>query len=109
MGEGCESIETTAEIIKVMLKLLAVRVEKECKECIKRCLVPDLIYYLCYDYEITQSLEGVWHISKRDAYINLVDEDFYKLSPDSDININISAIVGENGSGKRYCFKNQTF
>lgn len=84
----------------VMMKLLALQVEKECAEHIKRCLEPDLMYYLCYDYVISQSLDGVWHIDKRDTYINQVDEYFYRLSPDSDININISAIVGENGSGK---------
>ncbi len=83
-----------------MLKLLAIQVEKECAEYIKRCLVPGLMYYLCYDYDISQSLDGVWHIIKRDAYINQLDEYFYRIKPDSGLNINISAIVGENGSGK---------
>ena len=83
-----------------MLKLLAVQVIKGCKEHIKRCLEPELMYYLCYDYEISQSLDGIWHVRKRDAYLNNIDERFYRLSANSKLNINISAIVGENGSGK---------
>lgn len=83
-----------------MLKLLAIQVQKECKRYIMRCLKPDLMYYLCYDYDISQSLDGVWHVKQRDIYVRQIDEYFYRLNPDSEININISAIVGENGSGK---------
>lgn len=47
-----------------MLKLLAVQVQKECKEYIMRCLEPGMMYYLCNDYEITQSDNGIWQVSK---------------------------------------------
>lgn len=83
-----------------MLKLLAIQVLKDCEEHIMRCLEPDMIYYLCHDYEITRTLNGGWRISKWDRYINAAGEGFYRISPDSKMNINISAIVGENGSGK---------
>lgn len=42
-----------------MLKLLAIQVEKECKECIMRCLIPGVMCYLCNDYEIIQTDNGV--------------------------------------------------
>ena len=42
-----------------MLKLLAIQVQKECKGYIMRCLKPDLMYYLCSDYEISQLLAEI--------------------------------------------------
>lgn len=83
-----------------MLKILAIQVLRGCEDYIKRCLEPEMMYYLCHDYELSQSLEGVWELRKRDAYINTVDEKFFRIRHDSNININVSAIVGENGSGK---------
>ena len=65
-----------------------------------RCLEPEVMYYLCHDYEITPTINGSWSVSKWDRYINVVSEDFYSIRQDSRMNINISAIVGENGSGK---------
>lgn len=83
-----------------MLKVLAIQVLKECEEYIMRCIEPEVMYYLCHDYEITPTLNGGWSVSKWDRYINVVSEDFYSIRQDSRMNINISAIVGENGSGK---------
>lgn len=82
-----------------MMKLLAIQVQKECKECIMRCLVPGMMYYLCNDYEISQSGNGVWQVSKR-GNIKTLSETFYQIHADSGMRINVSAIVGENGSGK---------
>lgn len=48
-----------------MLKLLAIQVQKECKEYVMRCLEPEMMYYLCNDYEISQSDNGMWQVSKR--------------------------------------------
>lgn len=82
-----------------MLKLLAIQVQKECKDCIMRCLEPEMMYYLCNDYEISQSGNGVWQVSiRRD--IKILSDTFYQIHADSAMRINVSAIVGENGSGK---------
>ena len=42
----------------------------------------------------------MWHITKRDGYVNAIDNKFYRIHSDSQLNINLSAVVGENGSGK---------
>ena len=83
-----------------MLKLLAIQVLKECEAYIIRCLKPGVMYYLCHDYDFSQSLGGIWSVCKRGANINTVDEKFFRIKSESSLNINVSAIVGENGSGK---------
>ena len=83
-----------------MLKLLAIQLLKECEDYIMRCLEPGVMYYLCHDYDFSQSLEGIWVVRKRDAYVNTIDNKFFRIKPESTLNINVSAIVGENGSGK---------
>lgn len=83
-----------------MLKLLSIQVQKSCAENIKRCLKTDLMYYLCNDYVITQPQEGVWSVSKRDEYVDIISEDFYRIDKKRKLRVNISAIVGANGSGK---------
>lgn len=83
-----------------MLKLLAIQVLKECEDYIMRCLKPGMMYYLCHDYDFSQSLGGIWTVCKRGANINTVDEKFFRIKSESSLNINVSAIVGENGSGK---------
>jgi len=83
-----------------MLKLLAIQVLKECEAYIMRCLKPGVMYYLCHDYDFSQSLGGIWSVCKRGANINTVDEKFFRIKSESSLNINVSAIVGENGSGK---------
>lgn len=83
-----------------MLKLLALQVLKECEVHIRRCLEPGLMYYLCQDYDISKTSYGEWLVSRNDAYVNNVDERFFRILPKSKFNINISAVVGENGSGK---------
>lgn len=64
-----------------------------------RCLKPGMMYYLCNDYEIKQSGNGVWQVSKR-CNIKTLSDTFYQIHADSGMRINVSAIVGENGSGK---------
>ena len=83
-----------------MLKLLAIQVLKECEDYIMRCLKPGMMYYLCHDYDFSQSLGGIWTVCKRGANINTVDEKFFRIKSESSLNINVSGIVGENGSGK---------
>ena len=82
-----------------MFKLLAFQVLKDCEEYIRRCLKPDMIYYLCNDYDISGSNKN-WIISKTNGGDRGLDESFFKVSQNSNLNLNISAIVGENGSGK---------
>ena len=83
-----------------MLKILAIQVQKDCAEYIKKCLVPGCIYYLCHDYEFSVSENGLWSIKKSEGYVNTLNDDFFRISGKTDLNINVSAIVGENGSGK---------
>lgn len=83
-----------------MLKVLAIQVLEGCKEHIMRCLKPNLMYYLCHDYVISQSTDDKWYVKKHDLYIDNIDEKFYRIKRNSKVCINISAIVGENGSGK---------
>lgn len=83
-----------------MFKLLAIQVLEGCEEHIKRCLTPGLMYYLCHDYVISQTAEDVWHVKKGDAYIANIDEKFFRIKRGCKVRVNISAIVGENGSGK---------
>lgn len=83
-----------------MLKLLAIQIQKGCAEYIKRCLKTDMMYYLCNDYVITQSEGGLWSVNKRDEYVEIIREDFYRIDNTRRLKVNISAIVGANGSGK---------
>lgn len=54
-----------------MLKLLAIQVLRDCEEYIMRCLEPDVMYYLCHDYEITRTLNGGWIVSKWYRYTSI--------------------------------------
>ena len=54
-----------------MLKILAIQVLKECEEYIMRCLEPEVMYYLCHDYEITQTLNGGLEVRKRGDNISM--------------------------------------
>lgn len=83
-----------------MLKILALQVDKNSKPHIRRCLLTDMMYYLCNDFDISKSLDGVWSVRKKGRNMNSIYNDFFKKQTDCNININVSAIVGENGSGK---------
>lgn len=83
-----------------MFRILALQVDKSCKPHIRRCLLPDMMYYLCNDYDISKSLNGVWTVCKKGRNMESIDDDFFKIQIVCDISINISAVVGENGSGK---------
>lgn len=83
-----------------MLKILALQVDKNCKQHIRKCLFPGIMYYLCNDYEITKSLNGVWSVCQKEKKMKYIGDNFFKIQTDCNININVTAIVGENGSGK---------
>ncbi len=84
-------------------KLIAIRPRKGCSPKFLKVLKEDVIYKFYNDYII--ETEGgvkdgvsIGEISKV-VYISTVPKDLFKLKP-SDISINISAVVGKNGSGK---------
>ena len=79
-----------------MLKLLAIQVLKECEDYIMRCLKPGMMYYLCHDYDFSQSLGGIWTVCKRGANINTVDEKFFRIKSESSLNINVSPVLQLN-------------
>lgn len=83
-----------------MFRILAIQVQKECKDSMKRCLVPEMMYYFCDEYTITDTIEGVCHIERRTKFVEPLHEDFFNVNHDKKIRINVSAIVGENGAGK---------
>ena len=83
-----------------MFRLLAIQVQKECKESMRKCLVPDMMYYLYNGYVISDTIDSKFSVSKRTAFANPIDENFFRIDLDKKIRINVSAIVGENGAGK---------
>lgn len=83
-----------------MFRILAIQVQKECKDSMRRCLVPGMMYYLCDEYTISDTLEGVCKIDRKTKFVEPLHEDFFKVDYDKKIRINVSAIVGENGAGK---------
>ena len=78
-----------------MFKLIAIRPLKGCRKSALKCLKVGQIYYFCNDYIITE--DG---ISLRDDYVKPLPEDFFSIGLNSDLRINVSAIVGMNGDGK---------
>lgn len=78
-----------------MLKLIAVRPLKGCRDSALKCLKEELLYYFCNDYIITE--DG---IRFRDEYVTPLLEDFFSLNTSPTIQINVSAVVGMNGDGK---------
>lgn len=53
------------------------------------------MYYFCNDYRITE--DG---IELRDEYVRPLPEDFFRIQTPSQLQINVSAVVGMNGDGK---------
>ena len=53
------------------------------------------MYYFCNDYRITK--DGM---ELRDEYVRPLPEDFFRIQTPSQLQINVSAVVGMNGDGK---------
>ncbi len=87
-----------------MLKLIALKIYKDCAKHIYKCLKPDVYYYLCKDFYFNPQGD----ISYRDMQGTLLHSDFFNVPKRNEdeteykngILINISAIVGKNGDGK---------
>ena len=82
-------------MIRYMFKLIAIRPLKGCRKSALKCLKEGLMYYFCNDYVITE--DG---ICMRDEYVRPLPEDFFSIKGSSNIQINVSAVVGMNGDGK---------
>lgn len=78
-----------------MFKLVAIRPLKDCRKSALKCLKEGQMYYFCNDYVITE--DG---IRLRDEYVRPLPEDFFSIKGSSNIQINVSAVVGMNGDGK---------
>ena len=78
-----------------MFKLIAIRLFKDCIASARKCLKTGVYYYLCNDYRITDDGIGL-----RDKYVRPLPNDFFSISTNPKLQINISAIVGMNGDGK---------
>lgn len=86
-----------------MLKLIALKIYKDCAKHIYKCLKPDVYYYFCnefvFDHKGKLSFRSDYHKSlQEDFFINI--DNLYSESGSNDIQINVSAIVGKNGDGK---------
>ncbi|MBN9293727.1 MAG: AAA family ATPase [Flavobacteriia bacterium] len=84
-------------------KLLAIRPLEGCDEKYRKNLIPGQIYqfYQDYQFEISKDEEGKEVVSAKPLETN-VPMDLYNIrrKDKPDLKINISAIVGKNGSGK---------
>lgn len=78
-----------------MLKLIAIRPLPGCRQSALKCLQIGQMYYLCNDFRISDDT-----VSLRDEYVRPLSPDFFSLSKDASVSINISAVVGMNGDGK---------
>ncbi len=78
-------------------KLIAARILSGCKESYVKCLKEGIFYYLNNDFVIADDGET---ITRRSAYIDPLDDKFFCLNEKSNLEINLSAIVGKNGDGK---------
>ncbi len=86
-----------------MLKLIALKIYNGCAQHIRKCLKPNMYYYLCNDFYFTHSGELFYDNSRQSA----IDDTFFAINglqlseqQANKISINISAIVGKNGDGK---------
>ncbi|MFK8285380.1 ATP-binding protein [Capnocytophaga canis] len=78
-------------------KLLAIRPLKGCDKRFLKNLKEDKIYQFYNEYAFEQNANGEVIDVKKDK--SSVPENLYQLA-DSELKINISALVGKNGSGK---------
>lgn len=85
-------------VLPANLSIIALRILPGCKKHIRKCLKENVFYYLNTNYGI--SMEGDI-IKRRDGFIETINDNFFDLyDGSSSPNINISAIVGQNGDGK---------
>lgn len=80
-----------------MFKIIAIRPLNGCRDSALKCLKIGQLYYLCNDYTITEN-----GISMRDNYVRPLPKDFFSPGNESQLQVNIAAIVGMNGDGKRF-------
>ena len=78
-----------------MFKLIAVRPLKGCGKHILKCLIEEQMYYFCDDFVITES-----GIALREGHTKTLPNKFFSLGGMSELEVNISAVVGMNGDGK---------
>ena len=78
-----------------MFKLIAVRPLKGCGKHILKCLIEEQMYYFCDDFVITEG-----GIALREGHTKTLPNKFFSLGGMSELEVNISAVVGMNGDGK---------
>ncbi|NOZ45168.1 MAG: hypothetical protein GXO79_00140 [Chlorobi bacterium] len=84
-------------------KLIAIRPLRGCDRKLIKVLKEGEIYQFYQDYKFIRHDENDIHSDiKKIEYTSTIPDDLYNLN---DININISAVVGKNGSGKSSLFE----
>lgn len=83
--------------MKNNFKIIAIRPLKYCNHNYLKILEKDVLYYFYNDYEISKDVENEKIINHQKVIENLFN---IKRKNQDDLNINICAIVGKNGSGK---------
>jgi len=81
-------------------KLLAIRPLKGCDSNFLKVLIPGRVYRFYNDYTFYNSSNKVHNVKGKVSKIELISKvpsDLYKVN---DVSLNISAVVGKNGSGK---------
>lgn len=79
-----------------MFKLIALKVLEDCAACAHKVLTPGELYFLCNDFVGDEKNP---YLLKRTQMPTAVESTLYG-SEQSDTNITINAIVGQNGDGK---------
>jgi len=80
-------------------KIIAIKALNECDSNFTKVLEKNELYYFYSDYEIAINDDGIETIT--DTKGNLYPNNLYNIKRvKNDVNINICAIVGKNGSGK---------
>ena len=81
-------------------KLIGIRPHKDCGSQFLKLLEPGRLYQFCHEYEFYTKqgeFDGVNGELTGYSYEKIVPDDLYNID---DFNINISALVGKNGTGK---------
>jgi hypothetical protein len=81
-------------------KLIGIRPHKDCGEKFLKVLEPGRLYQFYNEYEFyteEEKFDGVNEEIKKYKFKQTVPDDLYKVG---NLNINISAVVGKNGTGK---------
>jgi hypothetical protein len=84
-------------MIQSNFKIIAIKALEKCDSNFTKVLEKDKLYYFYSDYEIIINKDGKEEIKIKKE---IVDGIFNDNEIKNDININICAIVGKNGSGK---------